>query len=111
MRRGWLFSGVFLLAALGTAHAQPSQSTKDEALNLFNEARGLMAEGKFREACPKLERAEAIDPGSTAAVLIWENLWAIPFAVAARHAGGQLVASGRIPIQALVAAIEADEED
>jgi hypothetical protein len=65
MRRAWLLSGVILLAALGTARAQqpPSQYTKDEALNLFNEARGLMAEGKFSEACPKLEKAEAIDPG------------------------------------------------
>ena len=55
--------------------------------------------------------AAAIDPGSTAAVLVWENLWAAPFASAVRHAGGQLVASGRIPIQALLAAVEADAED
>ena len=55
--------------------------------------------------------AEAIEPGSSAAVLVWENAWAAPFASAVRRAGGQLVASGRIPIQALLAAIEADEED
>jgi Family of unknown function (DUF6325) len=53
--------------------------------------------------------AAAMDPGSTAGVLIWENLWAAPFAAAARRSGGQLLASGRIPIQAIIASIEADE--
>ena len=55
--------------------------------------------------------AEAVDPGSTAALLVWENSWAAPFASAVRRAGGQLAASGRIPVQALLAAIEADEEE
>ena len=53
--------------------------------------------------------AAAMDPGSTAGVLIYENLWAAPFASAARRAGGQLIANGRIPIQAILAAIEADD--
>ena len=53
--------------------------------------------------------AAAMDPGSVAGVLIWENLWAAPFASAARRAGGQLIANGRIPIQAIIAAVEADE--
>ena len=53
--------------------------------------------------------AAALDPGSTAGVLIWENLWAAPFASAARRSGGQLIATGRIPIQAIIASIEADE--
>jgi hypothetical protein len=52
--------------------------------------------------------AAAMDPGSTAGVLIWENLWAAPFAAAARRSGGQLIANGRIPIQAIIASIEAD---
>ena len=52
--------------------------------------------------------AAAMEPGSTAGVLIWENLWAAPFASAARRAGGQLIADGRIPVQAIVASIEAD---
>jgi hypothetical protein len=51
----------------------------------------------------------ALEPGSVAAVLVWENVWAAPFGSAVRKSGGQLVASGRIPIQALAAAIEADE--
>jgi hypothetical protein len=52
--------------------------------------------------------AAAMEPGSVAGVLVWENTWAAPFASAARHAGGQLIATGRIPIQALAASIEAD---
>ena len=52
--------------------------------------------------------AAAMDPGSIAGVLVYENLWAAPFASAMRRAGGQLIANGRIPIQALIAAIEAD---
>jgi hypothetical protein len=55
--------------------------------------------------------AAAIEPGSSAGVLVWENTWAAPFASALRRAGGQLVASGRIPTQALLAAIEADEQE
>ena len=53
--------------------------------------------------------AAAMEPGSTAGVLIWENLWAAPFAAAARRSGRQLIANGRIPIQAIIASIEADD--
>jgi uncharacterized protein DUF6325 len=53
--------------------------------------------------------AAPMEPGSVAGVLIWENLWAAPFAAAARRSGGQLLANGRIPIQAIIASIEADE--
>jgi hypothetical protein len=52
--------------------------------------------------------AAAMEPGSVAGVLVWENTWAAPFASAARRAGGQLIANGRIPIQAIVASIEAE---
>jgi hypothetical protein len=55
--------------------------------------------------------AEAMENGSTAGVLVWENSWAAPFASAARRAGGQLIATGRIPIQAIVASIEAEEAE
>lgn len=54
--------------------------------------------------------AAAMDPGSVAGVLVYENLWAAPFAAAARRAGGQLIADGRIPIQAIIASLEADAE-
>ena len=47
--------------------------------------------------------AAAMEPGTTAGVLVWENTWAAPFASAARRSGGQLVANGRIPIQAILA--------
>jgi hypothetical protein len=50
-----------------------------------------------------------MDNGSTAGVLVWENSWAAPFASAARRAGGQLIATGRIPIQAILASFEAEE--
>lgn len=53
--------------------------------------------------------AGAIEPGTTAAVLVWENLWAAPFGAAVRHRGGQLVAGGRIPIQAILAVLEEDD--
>ena len=55
--------------------------------------------------------AETIEPGNSAVVMVWENQWAAPFGSAIRHAGGQLVASGRIPTQAVVAAIEADAKE
>jgi Family of unknown function (DUF6325) len=56
------------------------------------------------------EIGKALEPGSIAAVLVYENRWAGPFAASIRRSGGQLVANGRIPTQALLAAIEADEE-
>jgi Family of unknown function (DUF6325) len=64
---------------------------------------GLIGQDDLEEA------AAALDPGTSAAVLLWENRWAAPVAIALRRSGGQLVASGRIPIQSLVAALEAVE--
>ena len=52
--------------------------------------------------------AEIIEPGSIAAVLVYENRWAAPFASSVRRSGGQLVANGRIPTQALLAAMESE---
>jgi hypothetical protein len=52
------------------------------------------------------EAAAALDPGTSAAVLVWENRWAAPVAAALRRSGGQLVASGRIPVQAVLAALD-----
>jgi hypothetical protein len=56
------------------------------------------------------EAGEALEPGTSAALLVYENSWAAPFASAVRRSGGQLVASGRIPVQALLAALEAAED-
>ncbi len=64
---------------------------------------GLIAQEDLEDA------AEALNPGTCAAVLVWENRWAAPIAVALRQSGGQLVASGRIGIQAILAALELAE--
>jgi Family of unknown function (DUF6325) len=64
---------------------------------------GLIGQDDLEEA------ATALEPGAGAAVLIWENRWAAPVAVALRRSGGQLVASGRIPVQAMLAALDAVE--
>jgi uncharacterized membrane protein len=62
---------------------------------------GLISDDDIEEAGGILE------PGSSAGILVYENVWAGPFAAAVRRGGGQLVASGRIPIQAMLAALEA----
>jgi hypothetical protein len=64
---------------------------------------GLLGDEDVQEA------AAALEPGTSAAVLVWENRWAAPVAVALRKSGGQLVASGRLPIQAVLASLEAAE--
>jgi hypothetical protein len=55
------------------------------------------------------QTAALIAPDSAAGLLVYENRWAAPLAVALRRGGGQLVASGRIPVQALLAALDAAE--
>lgn len=62
---------------------------------------GLLDQGDIDEA------ATAVEPGSAAAVLVYENVWAAPFATALRRGGAQLVASGRIPVNALLASLDA----
>ena len=56
------------------------------------------------------EAAAAVEPGSSAGVLVYENRWAAPFAAALRRGGAQLVASGRIPVDALLSALEAESD-
>jgi hypothetical protein len=55
------------------------------------------------------EAANALEPGTSAALLVYENRWAAPFAAAVRRSGGELVASGRIPAQHLIDALDAAE--
>jgi hypothetical protein len=57
------------------------------------------------------EAASVLEPGTSAALLVFENRWAAPFAAAVRRSGGQLVASGRIPVQAMLAALDAAETE
>ena len=66
---------------------------------------GLLSEEDIAEA------GDTLEAGTSAALLIFENLWAAPFASAVRRSGGQLVASGRIPIQAVLAALDAAEAE
>ena len=66
-------------------------------------ASGLLGQDDLDEAGAVLE------PGSSAGILIYENRWAAPFARELRRGGGQLVASGRIPVQAVLAALDAAE--
>ncbi len=56
------------------------------------------------------EIGDSLEPGSPAAVLVWENTWAAPFGSAIRRSGGELLATGRIPTQALIAAVQADRQ-
>ena len=77
---------------------------KVEELKVFEGASsGLLSDDDISEA------GEALDPGTSAALLVYENRWAAPFATALRRSGAQLVANGRIPIQAIVAALDAAE--
>ncbi len=64
---------------------------------------GLLSDEDMTEA------AQALEPGTSAALLVYENSWAAPFATAVRSSGGQLVASGRIPVNEVLAALDAAE--
>lgn len=64
---------------------------------------GLLSDDDVAEA------GGALEPGTSAALLVYENRWAAPFAAAVRRSGGQLVASGRIPVQDVLAALDAAE--
>ncbi len=76
-----------------------------EQLRVFEGASsGLVSDEDIAEA------AEALDAGTAAALLVYENRWAAPFAAAVRRSGGQLVANGRIPVQAILAALDAADE-
>jgi len=88
--------------ALTTDELQASGAA-GELGELAGASSGLISEEDAEAA------AAVMEPDTAALVLIYENLWAAPFAVAARKAGGQLVATGRIPVQALLAQLDALE--
>jgi hypothetical protein len=86
------------------------------ALDLAGLAQGDAALAEFADAASGLigpedleDAASALEPGTVAGVLIWENRWAAPIAVAMRRSGGALIASGRVPVQAILASLEATE--
>jgi hypothetical protein len=75
----------------------------DEIAAFEGASSGLLSDEDVEEA------GGALEPGTSAALLVFENCWAGPFAAAVRRSGGQLVASGRIPVQAVLAALDAAE--
>ncbi len=93
----------------GTLEVAEASDIGDSALEQIRGAEAELAMVLSEEDV--LDLAETIEPGRSAALLVWENLWAAPFGSAVRKAGGDLVASGRIPTQSLLAAIEADAEN
>jgi len=89
----------------GSAHAVAiSDFDGDGALDLavFEGASSGLLDGEDLD-----DAAGVLEPGSSAGVLVYENVWAAPFATALRRGGAQLIASGRIPVQALLAAADA----
>jgi hypothetical protein len=84
---------------------------RDRDESEVGELRSLEADLSMMLALEDVERVGAdLEPGSTAAVLVWENTWAAPFASSIRHSGGELIGMGHIPTQALIAAAEEDRE-
>ena len=101
---------VLDLLVLQKAEDGSVEAFEIDDLDVVDELRAL--EGEIAEilAADDVDHlAAAMEAGSTAGVIVWENRWAAPFASAARRAGGQLVATGRIPIQAILASLEAED--
>jgi hypothetical protein len=89
----------------GTVSVLELKDAGDEVdLTVFEGATsGLMGDDDIKEA------GNALQPGNSAALLVYENVWAAPLARELRRGGAQMVASGRIPVQALLASLEAIE--
>ena len=75
----------------------------DELKALLGASSNLLSDEDMTEA------AQVLDPGTSAGILVYENRWAAPFAAALRRSGAQLVANGRVPVQSIVAALDAAE--
>ncbi|MFJ7156488.1 DUF6325 family protein [Streptomyces sp. NPDC101118] len=102
-----IFDFVFVRKDLdGTVTAVELQDLGGEIdLSVFEGASsGLLDQGDLDEA------GSALEPGNSAGIIVYENTWAAPFARALRRGGAQLVAAGRIPVQALLASLDALEE-
>jgi hypothetical protein len=90
-------------SVIGMAIADLDQDGELDLAVFEGASSGLLGQDDIDEASGVLE------PGSSAGILVYENRWAAPFAAALRRGGGQLVASGRIPVQALLAALDTTE--
>jgi hypothetical protein len=104
---------IRLLDLAFIAKAEDGSVTRMEIVDLGAEVEDLAvfvgAESGLLSDEDTEEAAAALEPGTSAALLVYENRWAAPFAAAARRSGAQLVASGRIPIQVMLAALDAAE--
>jgi hypothetical protein len=87
----------------GSVAALEISDLGDEIAVFEGASSGLLGDDDIAEA------GNALEPGTSAALLVYENRWAAPFAAAARRSGAQLVASGRIPVQDVLAALDAVE--
>jgi hypothetical protein len=87
----------------GSVAALEISDLGDEIAAFEGASSGLLGDDDIAEA------GNALETGTSAALLVFENRWAAPFATAVRRSGGQLVASGRIPVQAVLAALDAVE--
>ena len=93
----------------GTYDAFEAHEYIDDEVGMLREFGAELAEILAEEDVANI--AEALEPETVAVILVWENTWAAPFASSIRHSGGQLVANGRIPMQAILALVEdADTE-
>jgi hypothetical protein len=106
--------GIIRILDIAFVAKDPEGSVSGIELGDLKEAAAAFAE--FEGASSGLlgfddlqEAATALEPDTSAAVIVWENRWAAPVAAALRRSGGQLVASGRIPVQAMLAALETME--
>jgi hypothetical protein len=106
--------GIIRILDIAFVAKDPEGSVSGIELGDLKEAAAAFAE--FEGASSGLlgfddlqEAATALEPDTSAAVIVWENRWAAPVAAALRRSGGQLVARGRIPVQAMLAALETME--
>jgi hypothetical protein len=87
----------------GVEWSEEASASLEGFESLASAQSGLLGEDDIAEA------AAAMNPGTVAALLIYENTWAIPFVAAAREAGGDVIASARIPAQDIMDALDATE--
>lgn len=87
----------------GVAIADLDADGKLDLIEFEGASSGLLGQQDYDEA------GAALEPGTSAAILVYENRWAAPFATALRKSGAQLVANGRIPVNALLAKLDEAE--
>ena len=88
----------------GTVTGLSLADFEDDMSSLHGASTGLLTQSDYDEA------GEALEPGASAAILVWENKWAAPFVSAMRRSGAQVVATGRIPVDDLLQSLDALDE-